>query len=346
VRTSSLEPRDERPIPPASVRALIASLAVAAGIVVWVAPAGAVGSRATPSSLPSPRSSFAMAMDRNKDIVLFGGYGGDIYNLLGDTWTWDGATWTERLTSSAPSPRVGSGMAYDAARHQTVLFGGTDAYIYLNDTWTWDGTAWTERHPSVSPPGGAAFAMVYDAARQQVLVFMGEGFDSVPWAWNGRNWRHLSASTIPEWRELEGFAYDGARRQTVMFGGENCPEFCELYDETWTWNGADWALQHPTRNPGRISFTSMAYDVTRRRVVLFGGRLDHICCFGETWTWNGRSWQNRSPQDAPSPREGMAMAWDGARHQVVLFGGRDYPGGIEHEFNETWTWDGFNWTQH
>jgi hypothetical protein len=342
-----LKPSDVSPVSPSgvavSVRALIASIAIACVMAPGIAPAGAEGSRAAPSSSPPPRSSFAMASDRNKDIVLFGGYDGDLYNLLGDTWTWNGTTWTERQSSSAPSPRFGHGMAYDAARRQTLLFGGTNANRYFDDTWTWDGTAWTKQHPAVSPPGGAAFAMVYDAAIRQVLVFMGEGLSAVPWAWDGRNWRQLSASTLPAWREREGFAYDGAGHQTLMFGGESCVEYCILYDQTWTWNGADWTQQAPTTNPGQISFTSMAYDVTRRRVVLFGGQLKGLCCFGDTWNWDGRSWQKMSPQDAPSPREGMAMAWDSARRQVVLFGGRDYP---EHYWNDTWTWDGIDWTQH
>src|SRR5438445_202414 len=47
---------------------------------------------------------------------------------------------------SIPSPRSGMGMAYDAADHQVVLFGGLNypADSDLGDTWTWDGTQWTQ----------------------------------------------------------------------------------------------------------------------------------------------------------------------------------------------------------
>jgi hypothetical protein len=39
------------------------------------------------------------------DVVLFGGYNGQ---YLGDTWTWDGSTWTQLSTTSSPG-RVTAG---------------------------------------------------------------------------------------------------------------------------------------------------------------------------------------------------------------------------------------------
>jgi hypothetical protein len=44
---------------------------------------------------------------------------------------------------TAPSPRGGMGMAYDAGREEVVLFGGADFDgTPLGDTWTRDGTTW------------------------------------------------------------------------------------------------------------------------------------------------------------------------------------------------------------
>lgn len=34
----------------------------------------------------------------------------------------------------------GMGIAYDVARQEVVVFGGTNGVAFLNDTWTWDGT--------------------------------------------------------------------------------------------------------------------------------------------------------------------------------------------------------------
>ena len=66
---------------------------------------------------------------------------------VNQVWTWDGTDWTLHTPVHSPSPRYGPGVAYDAARGQVVLFGGTGS-IDLGDTWTWDGTDWTQR------PGG------------------------------------------------------------------------------------------------------------------------------------------------------------------------------------------------
>jgi hypothetical protein len=44
--------------------------------------------------------------------------------LLGDTWTWDGSTWTQQHPVPSPSARTDASMAYDAATGTVVLFGG------------------------------------------------------------------------------------------------------------------------------------------------------------------------------------------------------------------------------
>ncbi|HEY1954141.1 MAG TPA: kelch repeat-containing protein [Polyangiaceae bacterium] len=95
-------------------------------------------------------------------VVLFGGYGfdpkaGNTY--FDDTWTWDGATWTQAQPSTSPPARYRLTLATLGDR--IVLFGGEDENGKpLGDTWTWDGAAWTELHPAISPPPrmGAAMA--------------------------------------------------------------------------------------------------------------------------------------------------------------------------------------------
>ena len=85
---------------------------------------------------------------------------------------------------------------------------------------------------------------------------------------------------------------------------------------------------------------AMAYDSTRRRVVLFGGdSLDDVL-FDDTWEWDGDSWTQ--VQDiGPGRRVHHAMAFDGTRSRTVLFGGRS--GGLL--LGDTWEWNGENWTQ-
>jgi hypothetical protein len=68
-------------------------------------------------------------------VVLFGGFGSS--SLLGDTWTWNGTTWTQQHPATSPSARDVAAVA-DAATGTVVLFGGgsPDGGVF-GDTWTW-----------------------------------------------------------------------------------------------------------------------------------------------------------------------------------------------------------------
>src|SRR5207249_2022981 len=82
-----------------------------------------------------------------RNVVLFGGTAR--HGALGDTWTWDGSTWTKQAPKTSPPARFGASMAYDAATGNVVLFGSFSA---PGDTWTWDGWTWTTQAPARSPP--------------------------------------------------------------------------------------------------------------------------------------------------------------------------------------------------
>lgn len=88
---------------------------------------------------PSARWFSAMAFDVDRGIVsLFGGTNGRTGTAhLQDTWEWNGLSWSQRLSSTNPSPRHGHQMAYDAFRGRSVLFGGTANWptTSLADTW-------------------------------------------------------------------------------------------------------------------------------------------------------------------------------------------------------------------
>jgi hypothetical protein len=57
----------------------------------------------------------------NNRAVLFGG--STLSNRMGDTWEWNGTSWTQRSTSG-PAAREGASMAFDSNRGVSVLFGG------------------------------------------------------------------------------------------------------------------------------------------------------------------------------------------------------------------------------
>jgi hypothetical protein len=77
-----------------------------------------------------------MAPLPNGRVLLFGGQSvvNAVASSQGDTWEWDGSTWT-RVATTGPSPRAGHTMVLDSARNRVVLFGGLDiAGVSTSDT--------------------------------------------------------------------------------------------------------------------------------------------------------------------------------------------------------------------
>ena len=73
---------------------------------------------------------------RVQAVVLFGGGSSGVDQ--NSTWAWDRggrANWIRLPAVQSPPAREGAGMAYDAALHRVILFGGQDNSEYFNDTW-------------------------------------------------------------------------------------------------------------------------------------------------------------------------------------------------------------------
>jgi len=204
-------------------------------------------------------------------VVLFGG-GGNSY-LLGDTWEWDGSSWTERTPSVSPSARFASAMAYDAARGVVVLFGGSDA-TDLADTWEWNGTIWAQVTPAVSPTARYSSAMAYDATRGRIVMFGGYGGGRLgdTWEWDGSAWTGATPPMSPGARVYHAMVSELGGRVLLFGGGDN---------ETWEWDGSGWTQTAAATSPSPRSSHAMAYDAARGRAVLFGGA--DTADLGDTW---------------------------------------------------------------
>jgi hypothetical protein len=329
-----------------------AAVLIAVGVVGAVPPVASASPRQqaltwtelSPPVKPSARRDPAMAYDAaTGTVVLFGGnlsiYEGSGSVPIGDTWTWNGTTWTKHAPAVHPSARSLAAMAYDAATGTVVLFGGLGTNgDSLGDTWTWNGTTWTQQHPATSPPAGDEYSMAYDAANGTMVLF-GSYNPVETWTWNGTTWTEQAPATSPSCWCFGSMAYDAATSTVVLFAGDASP----IVGETWTWNGATWTEQAPATSPAARGSGYMAYDAATGTVVLFGGlKAGAGCLLSGTLAWDGTTWTKLAPARNPGARSDGAMVYDAATGNVVLFGGyastlsRCSPDNIA-DVGQTWT---------
>jgi hypothetical protein len=82
-------------------------------------------------------------------VVAYVYYALDNHPVADYTVIWDGARWTNRSTSSDPSPRANGSIAFDEATGQVVLYGGVfDQPQPFAETWVWDETSWSLWQPA------------------------------------------------------------------------------------------------------------------------------------------------------------------------------------------------------
>jgi len=107
-----------------------------------------------------------------------------------------------------------------------------------------------------------------------------------------------------------------------------------------------WQAQIGTPHPDARHEAGMAHDPVGGGLVLFGGSTNSFPAPADTWRWTGTAWQQLNPVTTPSARYGSRLATDTRRNVIVLFGGFDFNGALQLVyFNDTWEWNGSNWTQ-
>jgi N-acetylneuraminic acid mutarotase len=226
-----------------------------------------------------------------------------------------------------------------------ILFGGTSGdadagYPQLGDTWSWTPSGgWTELHPPASPsPRWGAMA---SSLGGDVVLFGGvtqTAETAETWLWNGKTWARAQPSFSPPTLVSSVLAPLG--QDLVLFGGYNNGI---IYHDVWQWDGTNWTHESPgTMPPAR---EAPAGAVVNGSLVIFGGEDVNLLPLGDTWAFDGSSWTQLSPAHSPSARRGaVAAGYDG---KMVLFGGDVISPSTSDwlSVDETWVWDGTDWTQ-
>ncbi|MFH1230610.1 MAG: fibronectin type III domain-containing protein, partial [Planctomycetota bacterium] len=217
--------------------------------------------------------------------------------------------------------------------------GGFD-HQYSNETSVTTSPIWSLKQPVHKPSPRWGHAMAYDSVRGKVVLFGGGDLsDEDTYEWDGTDWTKISSLHKPKGRCGHAMAYDSTREKIVLFGGMNC-EKPDVLNDTWEWDGADWALKSPSNQPAPRWGHGMAYDPRHHKTVLFGGEVKEGES-DETWLWDGTNWELKSPANKPpddklSGKCSNCIAYDSKRGNIVLFRGYGW-------YTETWEWDGTNW---
>ena len=205
---------------------------------------------------------------------------------------------------------------------------------------------WTQRVPTQPPTVVSDHAMVYDLLRASTWLLCGAtsggGLLNDTWRYDGTTWTKASPATSPPARLRHAVAFDLLRGKVVLFGGSTATNTGHFAD-TWEFDGTNWQQLTPANSPTPRNDHAMVYDEARQKVLLFGGH-DVSAVFGDTWQWDGTNWTQLNPVTIPTVRRDFGMVYDKARRKVVMFGG--FQGqGLGVPLNDTWEWDGTDWTR-
>lgn len=310
-----------------------------------ILPSAAVAQMATESPARVDRPGLVFDTKRRR-LVLFGGGFGE--KMRGETWEYDGQSWTNRQIPGPPK-RNSHCLVYDSRRAKIVLFGGYGSTGLLGDTWEYDGQSWQEKNVSGPAPRGA-FGMAYDSKRGKTVLFGGSQDAGQPsfkdtWEWDGQQWKQIATTAQPSGNYFHRMAFDEKRRQVISFGGR------WGNSETWAFDGRDWQRLSEVGPPGR-DHHAMTYDNTRGRVVIFGGTRQlpnrtypkdkNELFLRDLWEWNGTAWRLLNV-DGPTNYGGLpGFAYDSTRKRFALFGKSSDPT-LKEDIAGHWEWDGQSW---
>ncbi|TME47133.1 MAG: hypothetical protein E6I56_05025 [Chloroflexi bacterium] len=274
-------------------------------------------SKLAPTRSPPPRTSAGMTFDEaHQRIVLFGGQAatqqspGQGLLAMGDTWSWDGRTWTQERPAHSPAPIVGPLLAYDPVIGKVVAL--VDVGGAATQTWTWNGSDWEQLHPANQPsPGRFSQGLTFDGARKLVVLYGGENCtapyqcteDPDAWTFDGTTWSdHHARSGDPLGRTSAAIAYDAQTQEVVVFGGSQLYTFL---GDTWSWDGSRWSAA-ATSGPSPRTGSLMVVDVADGSLLLWGGwwgTQSAALTYYDTWTWKDKQWTLLDPTTEPAPAD-------------------------------------------
>jgi hypothetical protein len=146
------------------------------------------------------------------------------------TWTWDGANWTQLHPHSTPP----FGALVDAPGLGGLLLVAPLGADGQPATWSWDGSDW-HRLGAAGTPALAGAAVALEPNAHRVVLFSGDcpaGHcpSDATWIFDGHAWTQLHPATSPPARGAASLAIDPTNGALLLFGGTS---YLTALADTW-----------------------------------------------------------------------------------------------------------------
>lgn len=157
-----------------------------------------------------------------------------------------------------------------------------------------------------------------------------------------KTWIQLNEAVSPANRTTDAFSWNIGHNYGILFGGYSGNI---MYGDTWKFQNNMWSQVYPINSPSPRRGSAMAFDPTLNGLVLFSGYGNSFA--NDTWFWNStqNNWINIPTQHAPLPRRSASLVYDKIDGYLLLFGGHGTTSGNNVYYNETWVFNGIDWTQ-
>jgi RHS repeat-associated protein len=319
---------------------LIVSSATSATAVINIDPAATLGTRlisvTTGAEVASLPGGFSVALNHPPVITSLPP---------------SGPVWENLPVLGGPPPGRDVGTnpnnVYDDVNDRLIFFSGdwlpeppkADVWVLANASGKNGVPTWIQLAPaSPGPTGREAASLTYVKASNRLIVCGGINGGSDCWVLTNAN----GLGGTPTWIRLPDMpnaifgsaAYDPASGRLMVFGyvGSTINNFMILSNAdgigTPSWTQLTVAGPAP---PSRIP-SSLAYDATTNRLILFGGvsrpSPPNVTNLNDLWILtnaNGLNgtpqWIQLSPVGAPAGRRGDSFSYDSQTNEAILFGG-------------------------
>jgi len=308
-------------------------------------PAASSWNEIKPTTLPGCVSGGSLVYLPDPKLLLYaGGICSSPTSTTEDAVAWDGTNWNPVTAANAPARLFDAAATYDQARGTVLVFGGAQAFAALTtitpvaDLNALQGPVWTTIFDAALPQRRSLPVFVTDPDHNNIWMFGGvNDFSSLGdfWSLQYGNFTENNSASGPGACNPTG-AYDTDRHKLVVL----CTD-----STTFEFDGTTWAQITTKDAPPARRFSSMVYDPSLKKTILFGG-YDGTNYTDQTWLWDGTNWV-RQGDNPPGLRADAMMWYDPLTKKTTLYGGVGRQSSQDRLiwFSDVWSFDGTRWTQ-